>query len=209
MPLFSGRKRKETAPVSSATGGERMYSLATTVPVMGACEAFSYAQPLAHAVANNRRLFLVLAGNEVDDFGRSTEWQFHYIYPEEHVEAIVTVMTAQISPIAGSAAIVETVTAWPPPGSVQQTMLQFQGPAARLIVEQQWNDRLDRLPGLPEEFIDSTVAMDTFRNTGADLRLGGGIKLKGRTPPGGAAVWEALCGFEVLHTPFAAIRRHS
>jgi hypothetical protein len=145
----------------------------------------------------------VLSGVELSIDGTAGEWQFHYIYPNAQMEAVVSVLTAPNSPIAGSAAIVESVTSWPEPGSVQESMLQTQGVAARLIVEEQWNDRVQRLPGLPERFIDSTDAMASFGQTGVDLPQGSVLKLKGRTPPGGSAVWEFVSGFHVLHTPFA------
>jgi hypothetical protein len=203
MALFTSKKRKE-APVSVPVGGERLYSLGPSPAVISAIEAFEQARTVAHSIANNHRLFLVLSGSDLDASGRAGEWQFHYIYPDEHVEAIISVLTEPHSPLAGAAAINETVTKWPPAGSVQETMLQYQGPAARLIVEQQWNDRLDRLPGLPEVFVDSTLAMSTFVGSGADIDVQhGGAKLKGRTPPGAYPVWEMTTGFNVLQTPFA------
>jgi hypothetical protein len=202
MALFT-RKHKET-PAALPVSGQRTYSLGPSPATISAGEAFAQAQPIAHAVATNRRLFLVLAGSELDPTGRAAEWQFHYIYPNDHLEAIITVFTPTRSPVAGAAAITESLTKWPPVGSVQETMLQFQGPAARLIVEQQWNDRLERLPGLPEVFVDSVEAMETFAATGADLDITGtGTKLKGRTPPGAYPVWEITTGFNILQTPFS------
>jgi hypothetical protein len=203
MALFTSKKRKD-ALASAPVGGERLYSLGPSPAVISALEAFEQARPIAHAIAASHRLFLVLSGSDLDETGRAGEWQFHYIYSDEHVEAVITVFTEPRSPLAGAAAINETVTKWPPAGSVQETMLQFQGPAARLIVEQQWNDRLERLPGLPETFVDSTLAMATFVESGADIDIQhGGVKLKGRTPPGAYPVWEITSGFNVLQTPFS------
>jgi hypothetical protein len=202
MALFT-RKSKETSP-DTATPGDRMFTFAAPPRAISAMEAFVQAQQIAHAVSSNRRLFLVLSGDDVDASGRSGEWQFHYIYPDDHVEAVITVYSVDASPIAGSGAINQSLSKWPPVGSVQETMLQFQGPAARLIVEQQWNDRLDRLPGLPEVFVDSVDAMASFMATGADLENNGvASKLKGRTPPGAYPVWEIATGFNVLQTPFS------
>ncbi len=202
MALFT-RKNKEQ-PAASPVSGQRTYSLGPSALAITAGEAFSQAQPIAHAVAANRRLFLILAGADLDATGRAAEWQFHYIYPNDHLEAVITVFTPNQSPVPGSAAITESLTKWPPVGSVQETMLQYQGPAARLIVEQQWNDRLERLPGLPEVFVDSPEAMEAFATTGADLDItGNGTKLKGRTPPGAYPVWEITTGFNILQTPFS------
>jgi hypothetical protein len=203
MSLFTSKKRKD-APTPSPVSGERLYSLGPSPAVISALEAFEQARPIAHAIASSHRLFLVLSGADLDESGRAGEWQFHYIFSDEHVEAIITVLTEPHSPLAGAAAISETVTKWPPAGSVQETMLQYQGPAARLIVEQQWNDRLERLPGLPETFVDSTFAMSTFVDSGADIDVQHtGAKLKGRTPPGAYPVWELATGFTVLQTPFS------
>jgi hypothetical protein len=203
MALFSKRRSAEPAHPAPA-GGRRVYSLGASPARVSAVEAFTQASVVAHAVAPDWRLFLVLSGQDFSADGRAGEWQFHYIYPQEHVEAVISVFTPPHSPVQGSAAIVESVTPWPEPGSVQESMLQSQGVAARLIVEEQWNDRVARLPGLPEHFVDSTHAMAAFNKIGVDLPQGGsGLKLKGRTPPGGAAVWELVTGFHVLHSPFA------
>jgi hypothetical protein len=202
MALFT-RKNKEVAPAAPVSG-QRTYSLGLSALAISAAEAFAHAQPIAHSVGASRRLFLVLAGAGLDGTGRAAEWQFHYIYPADHLEAVITVVTPSCSPVSGSAAMTETLTKWPPVGSVQETMLQYQGPAARLIVEQQWNDRLERLPGLPEVFTDSIEAMETFISTGADLDIAGtATKMKGRTPPGAYPVWEITTGFNILQTPFS------
>lgn len=183
--------------------GERVHPIAVSTTGMSAREAFAELGPFLSALGSSRRLFLVLSGAYLDANGRASEWQFHFIYPNDQREAIFTVALGQVSPIPGGGAVIEKVVAWPPAGSTQEAMLQFQGPAARLIVEQQWVDRVERLPGLPEQFIDSSTALETIQRTGVDLQLGGGTtKLKGRTPPGGYPVWEIVTGFEVLHTPF-------
>jgi hypothetical protein len=207
MTLFHKRRQDNTASgAGSRPAGEKIYSLGSAPDAVSALDAFSQAKIVAHAIAPNRRMFLVLSGQEFAADGTGAEWQFHYIYPDERVEAVVAVLTPPHSPIAGSAAIVETITPWPSPGSVQENMLQSQGPAARLVVEQQWNDRLDRLPGLPETFIDSPRAVEMIMNGGLDIgQNNSGLKLKGRTPPGGYPVWELSTGFENAKTPFNQI----
>ena len=203
MALFTRKSKEEPAPTTSMAG-ERLFTFTAPPRSLGAMEAFVQAQQLAQSLGTNRRLFLVLSGDDVDGSGRSGEWQFHYIYPADQVEAVMTVFATHTSPVEGSGSISQVVTSWPPVGSVQETMLQFQGPAARLIVEQQWNDRLERLPGLPEVFVDSVDAMAAFKATGADLDIGSvASKLKGRTPPGAYPVWEITTGFSVLQTPFS------
>jgi hypothetical protein len=205
MTLFH-KRRHDSTDSGPRPAGEKLYSLGTAPDVVSALDAFSQAKIVAHAIAPVRRMFLVLSGENFRADGTGGEWQFHYIYPDERVEAVVSVLTPPHSPIAGSAAILESITPWPSPGSVQENMLQSQGPAARLVVEQQWNDRLDRLPGLPESFIDSTRAIDLIVANGLDLPSNStGLKLKGRTPPGGYPVWELSTGFENAKTPFNQI----
>ena len=203
MGLFTGRKQKATPPPETMVAGNRTYSLGPSPQSITAREAFAAVTPYIEATGVNRRLFLVLSGANLNDGGRADEWSFHYIFPNDQCETVYTVAVGSSSPIEGCAALIEDVTPWPPPGSTQEAMLQFQGPAARLIVEQQWTDRIERLPGLPEHFVDSTVAMQLMREKGTDLQLdGNSVKLKGRTPPGGYPVWEMMTGFEVLRTPF-------
>ncbi len=203
MGLFTGRKQKESAPQPAMAGGERVYSLGPTPQSITAREAFAAVTPYVEATGASRRLFLILSGANLNEEGRADEWQFHYIFPNDQCETVYTVMVGAGSPVAGCAALIEVVTPWPPPGSTQEAMLQFQGPAARLVVEQQWTDRIERLPGLPEQFVDSTVAVALMKEKGSDLQLDGeSVRLKGRTPPGGYPVWEMMTGFEVLRTPF-------
>ncbi len=201
MGLFTSRKKNESLKVTPQ--GDRMHRLGAVAPVLTAREAFSAILPYVTALGTPRRLYLVLSGEDLDMTGRAAEWGFHFIFPNDQREAIFTVIGGERSPQQDSAVVIEKITTWPPAGSTQEAMLQFQGPAARLIVEQQWADRVERLPGLPEGFVDSDHAMITLQQTGADLHLGGGVvKLKGRTPPGAYPVWEVVTGFEVLHTPF-------
>jgi hypothetical protein len=202
MALFTRKSKESVAPSNEA--GDMLFTFAAPPRSLSAMEAFVQAQQIAHGISANRRLFLVLSGDDVDQSGRSGEWEFHYIYPADQLEAVIKVSAVHRSSIEGSGTIQRSITKWPPVGSVQETMLQFQGPAARLIVEQQWNDRLERLPGLPEIFVDSVDAMAAFVATGADLDTSkSASKLKGRTPPGAYPVWEITTGFQVLQTPFS------
>ena len=206
MPMFTTKKAKREADVPRGPIGsvEQIHPLVAVPPLMSAGDAARFAFPISCRLANNRRLFLVLAGNDVDNSGRCDEWSFHYVYPDDHCESVITITSARRSPTPGTAAAREKVTPWPAPGSPQEAMVLFQGPTARIIVEQQWADRLERLPGLPDMFIDSTDAADAVHATGADLAQGGGgIRMKGRTPPGRLPVWEIVAGFETYHTPFA------
>ncbi len=202
MGLFSGKKLK-TATAPQHLSGETVHKLGAVAPLLTAREAYSAVLPYVNALGSSRRMYLVLSGADLELSGRAAEWSFHFIYPNDQREAVFTLVGAHRSPLSETSVVVESVTPWPPPGSTQEAMLQFQGTAARLIVEQQWADRVERLPGLPEQFVDSTEAMIAIAETGADIHLGGGIvKLKGRTPPGAYPVWEVVTGFEILHTPF-------
>ena len=206
MPLFSRSKTKQDkgAAGSRVVAAEQIHPLTSVPPLMSACDAARFAFPISRRVAVNRRLFLVLAGHDLEPQGRCDEWSFHYVYPDEHCESVITVTSARRSPTPGHAAAFEKITPWPAPGSPQEAMVLFQGPTARIIVEQQWADRLERLPGLPDAFIDSTDAAAAVLAMGADLAQGGsGIRMKGRTPPGRLPVWEMVAGFETYHTPFA------
>jgi len=206
MSLFTSRKaRQEPASAPRPTGAlDRVHPVGALPTAMAAGDAARMAMPIAHQYASNLRLFLVLSGPDLNAAGRAGEWQFHYVYPDEHCESILTVYNEASSPYPGQAVVREQVTPWPPPGSPQEAMLLFQGTTAKLIIEEQWADRLERLPGLPEAFIDSTDAMAAVKSLGVDMALGGaGSKMKGRTPPGRHPVWEIVNGVAVYHTPFA------
>ena len=71
------------------------------------------------------------------------------------------------------------------------------------IVEQAWQARIERILGLPVSFHDSTFAVEEMKSSGQPLFSGGALRLKGRTLPSGASVWEAITPSEVIHTSFA------
>lgn len=206
MTLFTRKRKAEQQTLASLVGGvvDRVHPIASAPLAMSAGDAARHALPIAHQYASNVRLFLVLSGAGLDLTGRCGEWQFHFVYPDNKCESILTVASANRSPVPGTPTVREEITPWPPPGSTQEAMLLYQGTTAKLIIEEQWMDRLQRLPGLPESFIDSTDAIAAVHSLGVDMELGGtNAKMKGRTPPGRSPVWEIVDGVAVYHTPFA------
>lgn len=178
---------------------ERSSTLDIVNQPLSAVEAFDVAGPRTDRYGRYPRLFLVLSG-DVNPSGLATEWEFHYIFPEAHAEGIFTVR-------AGGSVVVpellESITPYPAPGTPEHVMLASGGGYMANIVETAWQARLERIERLPVPFVDSTVAVHELMKKANGFFAGGPMRLKGRTPPGVAAVWEASTASEIVHTPFA------
>jgi hypothetical protein len=200
MALFS---RKKSAPVATTDTGSRARVIGPIGQPLSARQAFEIIEPLANRQNTSRRLILVLSGTDLDLDGRAGTWQFLFVYPDEQAEATYTLHVGSHEDHRDEVVVTSEVKPFPEPGSPQEAMLLYQGPTARLIVEQQWADRLERLPGLPERFIDSTMALRDLRNMGAswDPTMLSPV-LKGRTLPGGQTMWELTLSSGIFRSRF-------
>lgn len=209
MALFA-RKKTPTAPDSSGLAATRGAGAAgvhvvgpVTVPLT-ARQCFELAEPLAGGQGHEPRLILVRSGTDLDPDGVAGTWLFDFVYPDDRAEGNVTVHVGSHPDHPQQIVVAGGRSPWPAPGSPEEAMLLYQGPTARIIVEQQWADRLERLPGLPGRFVDSTAAMRELRQQGAAWLDEQGLSptLKGRTLPGGQAVWELALASGVYRTSF-------
>lgn len=209
MALFA-RKKTQTptdpsgrAPTSgSGAAGVRVVG-PTTVPLT-ARQCFELVEPVATGLGREPRLILVRSGTDLDPDGVAGTWNFNFVYPDERAEGDFSVHVGSHPDHPQQVVVSGGRTPWPAPGSPEEAMLLYQGPTARIIVEQQWADRLERLPGLPSRFVDSTAAMRELRQQGAAWLDEQGLSptLKGRTLPGGACIWELALASGLYRTSF-------
>jgi hypothetical protein len=198
MGLFS---RKKSAPMALINDAARV--IGPTTEPLSARQGLQIVEKFANAQSVTRRLILVLSGTDLQRNGTANTWQYLFVYPEERAEATFSLHNGSHGDHKNETVVFGEITPWPTPGSPQESMLLHQGPTARIIVEQQWADRLDRLPGLPERFIDSPMALRQLMEAGANWDHSMlSPAMKGRTLPGNQAVWELTLGEGIFRTRF-------
>lgn len=200
-----GRRKKNVAALINADGRalaviERVVATALPNGPVSACDAFREATPVAEGFCADARLFLVLS-TDVHPDGLADHWQFHYMFPSMHAEGVLTVWTAGLAS-KGASEVRAVLTPCPAPGTPEHTMAHSGGTYMSIVVEQAWQARLDRIPGLPHEFHDSTEAVAEMERQGNSLFVSGGLRLKGRMLPSGASVWELVTPAGVVQTHF-------
>lgn len=198
-----GKRRATRAVVEEQTTVDDFVERTSVLNIvnqpLSAAEAFDVVGGSVAPYGRFPRLFLVLSG-DVNPSGLATEWEFHYIFPEVHAEGIFTVRAGGnvIHP-----ELREAITPYPAPGTPEHLMLASGGGYMSNIVETAWQARLERIAALPTPFRDSTIAVHELMKQATGFFAGGPMRLKGRTPPGVSAVWEASTAMEIVHTPFA------
>lgn len=200
MALFSRKKHLDT---TTAASGPVISVLGPTTGPMTARQGMEVIESLVNRQSATRRLILVLSGTDLDHDGRAATWQYLFVYPDDRTEASFTLHCGSHPAHPSEDVVASDVVPFPAPGSPQESMMLYQGPTARIIIEQQWNDRLERLPGLHERFIDSPMALRELRTMGAswDPKVLSPV-LKGRTLPGGQTVWELTLSTGIYRSRF-------
>jgi hypothetical protein len=165
-----------------------------------AAEGFGPAHRMALCLGGDARLYLIL-GEDVDDRGQASSWQFHYLFADRHCEARYTTRTGAVA-TSGRPEICEHVIPFPEPGSIEATLNASGGPYMVEVIERAWEERLDRLGGLPLDFYDSSDSVAVMQEAGCGLFNGGPIRLKARSLPWGVAVWEAATASDLIQTTF-------
>ena len=203
--MFSRRRhvieRVVEEVVDGLVFGDRVGVLAMLNQPHSAGNGFAIAHDAALQVDHCARLYLVL-GEQVNPSGLAPSWQFFYLFPERRWEAQFTTRTGDGS-VSGRAELVHVVNSFPATASTEATMMAVGGSYMTNLVEQAWQDRIDRLQGLPVDFCDSSDAVAVMGLGGFGLFGSGTVRMKGRTLPTGAPVWEVTTPTDVIHTAFA------
>ena len=199
-----GKKRSDQALASGTTPLRATIDdvIAAKLPnqPVSAREAIGCADDVARRYAKDARLFLVLS-DEVNTNGLAPNWQFHYMFPVMHAEGVFTVRTGAHS-TTGRAELHVLLTPVPVPGSSEHQMVRTGGPYMSLVMEQKWQERLERIIALPTDFHDSSEAVLSMSSLGHDPFSGGTLRMKARTLPDRKSVWETVTPNGVVQTPF-------
>ncbi len=200
MGLFR-KKPSSTAPALDITKPLVSTISASVVLAEGnhrptAGEATKAVWPHIASWGPDARLFLILS-DAVEADGRSSEWQFHALYPTLRAEALWTVhRSADHSQLIGSYRLVPV----PEPGSSEYLLAQV---SPQMAVDQvtAWRDRLSLIQPLPHQFYDSSEAAAEFQKAIPNPFGSGPIRLKARRLPTGQTVWESR-GIDLYQFPF-------
>ena len=166
-----------------------------------AVEAFDVIRPHVEALDPLARLYLVL-GEDVMAGGVATHWRFLLLLPTQRREVEATAAAEAAGTIYNVTFGLE-VNQFPRPGSPEWALASM-GSNGAAMLEENWRDRVEKLPGLPVPFIDSSHAISVLNDRGANAFVGGEARLKGRMLPAGDAVWEIANSFGEFHVPFDA-----
>lgn len=175
-----------SASVVLADGSER--------PTAG--EATRAVWPHIASWGPDARLFLIISDSVGAD-GRSSEWQFHALYPTLRAEAVWKVHR---SPDQGQLVGSYRMVPVPEPGSSEYLLAQV---SPQMAVDQvtAWQDRLSLIQTLPHQFYDSSEAAAEFQKAVPNPFGSGAIRLKARRLPTGQTVWESR-GIDLHQFPF-------
>lgn len=201
-----GRKKQTTVAVLGDGTAKLETTVEQTLPIdrpagaISAQAAWEAARSVAVRFGDDARLFLVLSA-DVDNHGFADQWEFHFLFPTKHAEGVLTVNAGPAGE-KGRPSLHVALNPFPAPGSPEAVMAVGGGTYMSLVIEQKWQERLERIVGLPTEFHDSTEAVSTMNGLGHRLFGEGVMRMKARTLPDGQSVWEALTGFNVVHVPF-------
>lgn len=166
-----------------------------------AVEAFDVIRPHLDAIDAEARLYLVL-GEDVRAGGLATLWRFLLLLPTQRSEVEATAVAEATGAIYNVTFGVD-VTPFPKPGSPEWALASMGSNGGAMLAEK-WRDRVEKLPGLPVPFIDSSHAISVLNDRGANAFVGGSARLKGRMLPSGETVWEIANSFGEFHVPFDA-----
>jgi hypothetical protein len=195
--------RKKQAKEEQSADGVVALTLPAAVPTATTARlAFAIADGVALSRSPDARLYLVLS-DAVNRDGLADEWQFHYMFPSLQAEASLTVQSATAA-ANGAGGLYVRMTQFPAPGTAEHALAETGGTYMSMVMKQKWEERLERIAPLPSHFVDSPLAVENLSASGRDLFTGGPIRLKGRTLPGGHAVWEVSTVELVFHADFAA-----
>lgn len=168
--------------------------------------AFRAAWPVVRGYDPGARLVLVTSGEDLDDAGRATFWEFHFDLPDRRAQATLSVglpAAPDDEDRRPPCTLLAQMRPFVPPGDLWEIMRAGEEAERRYYAEQ-WRKQLAGRPPLPIPFHDSARAAEALAAQGVEFHSGHGLYLGGRVQVTGEAVWYITVAGEVYTTPFAA-----
>jgi hypothetical protein len=181
-------------PLPSVVAGT--FALQQKRRLFTAAEADAVVRPHTLQWGPDSRVFLLLS-DDVRRDGRSTNWEFHVLFPTLRAEGIWALRLSDDRRVSELSYRIAPV---PEPGSTEFLMAQI---SPQIINDQEtaWQQRLSLLDPLPEVFVDSPSAVSAISVVKSNMFASGPIRLKARRLPTGDHVWETK-GVDLVHVPF-------
>jgi hypothetical protein len=139
----------------------------------------------------------LIVGDNVGRDGFATKWEFHALFPSIRAEGV---WKLEPSEDGTKSVLMGRLNPVPAPGTTEFLMAQI---SPQLVADQEkaWNLRLELIVPLPTEFADTPDVVAAIEAHQPNVFVSGPIRLKARTPPHGAPVWE-WSGSDLVHVPF-------
>lgn len=146
-------------------------------------EAFELAQEIIVKFEASARLTGIDSAGQLQQDGRCSSWVFHYHLPDKWGQADFhfkmgkdrDLLTVELRPFV----------------AVGSALAKMMSEGQTGFVEQQWKVDLERHPGLPTRFPDSSDVLAAFLRSGLG-DLPAAAVLRASTPPLGRARWDLL-----------------
>jgi hypothetical protein len=176
------------------------------VGALTAREALAAILPAVRQVDRAFVLRLVTSGEDIDQRGRATVWEFFFDFPRRRARGIFSITPCDVEVEPSRCCLRAVVRPKQRETGIAAQLVESlkHDRAALAYVRRVWREAEAREPVLPLDFRDSPEAVRALADQGADWISGStSMTLSSKRLPSGELVWSTLMYDDEFRTPFA------